>query len=96
MFLWSDLEQNLDKLFHRVDLDENHILAFEDFSKMRHLNFTPLKISRDDFKTVTQGLLNADDKLSYEGFASMMKLEIKALTSRKALASLRSNPVPIE
>jgi len=55
------------------------------------LNFTPaLRISRDGFNTVTQGLLNADDKLSYEGFASMMKLEIKALTSRKALASLHS------
>jgi len=87
-----DLEQKLGKLFHRMDLDENLALSFEDFSKgLRYLNFTPaLRISRDGFNTVTQGLLNADDKLSYEGFASMMKLEIKALTSRKALASLHS------
>jgi hypothetical protein len=88
-----DLEQKLGKLFHRMDLDENLALSYEDFSKgLRHLNFTPaLRISRDDFNTVTQGLLNADDKLSYEGFASMMKLEIRTLISRKAPASLHSN-----
>ena len=88
-----DLEQKLDKLFHRMDLNESHALSFEDFSKgLRRLNFTPaLRISRDDFNTFTQGLLNADGELSYEGFASMMKLEIKAFTSRKALASLHSN-----
>jgi len=88
-----DLEQKLRKLFHRMDLDENYALSFENFSKgLRHLNFTPaLRISRDDFNIVTQGFLNADGELSYEGFASMMKLEIKALTSRKALASLHSN-----
>ena len=73
--------------------DENQALSFEEFNKgLQFLHFTPpLYISRDDFNLVASPLLNADDELSYEGFASLMKLELKAYTSRKAIAAIQRN-----
>ena len=89
----ADLNNTLRKLFEKMDLDENQALSFGEFNRgLGFLHFVPpLHISRDDFNLVTAGLLNSDDELSYQGFATLMKLELKAYTSRQALASLQRN-----